>query len=298
MIKSYPNFSALDLSQRDYCIRFTDQFEPYSDFNFTSLFAWNTDGSTEIAMLNDNLVIRQPDYLDSHPVYSLLGVNQMDESIDRLLKDTPKLELVPQAVVDSLSSPASFSVKEDRDNFDYMYDLRHLSELAGSKYKKKRNRSNVFINDHSHLELEVLINRELTDYLSQEIVALDREWTKHNTRDEGDILNERRALDRLLTNFDHLKPLVITVRVNGELKAFSIAETLAQGHSIVHFEKALTVHHEHIYTFVATQSAQKLLELGAKYTNWEQDLGLEGLRRSKMSYHPVKMLTKYTIKPL
>lgn len=295
MIDHYPVFSALNIDKKDFCRRFTNQFEPYSDFNFTSLFAWNTDRSTEISILNDNLIIRQPSYLDNHPVYSLMGTNQVNESIAKLLQSVPKLELVPQFVVDALEQPNPFKTKEDRDNFDYVYDLANLSQLAGNKYKKKRNRVNVFVNDHSHLELEVDSAMQISTSLAEEIRALDREWARQNTREEGDILNERRALNRLLNNFNSLDILVITFRVAGSLKAFSIAEILPNGHSVIHFEKALTLHHEHIYSFVATQSAQQLRILGCKYTNWEQDLGLEGLRRSKLSYHPTKMLAKYTI---
>lgn len=297
MIHQYPHFSPLSLGQQDEIARFTARFEPYSDFNFTSLFCWNTDGTTEVALLHDNLVIRLPGYLDGHPTYSILGTNRIDESVDALLAAADKLELVPQVVVDALHNPDRYHIREDEDNFDYIYDVSHLSELAGNKFKKKRNKSNVFVKDHEHYELVVrtLREREIDENHVAELKRVDQEWVKLVPRSEGDILTERKAIDAMLDNLSAFELLLVEVMVDGEIKAFSINELLPQHYAICHFEKALSTHHEHLNTFLTIEVARKLHAHGCRWMNWEQDLGLEGLRQSKRSYHPVRMLKKYTI---
>lgn len=296
MINKYPYFSKLDLSQKDQINQITGKFAPYSDFNFTSLFCWDVDSSTEISLLNDNLVIRMPDYLDGHLLYSILGDNMIDESVIQLLSEVNRLELVPDVVVDSIKDHSRYHIVEDRDSFDYIYNLKHLSQAAGNKFKKKRNKANVFVKDHGHLELEVRTVRQLDDEHRELLRHIDRQWAAQTPREEGDILPERKALDIILDNFDGFRAIVFEILVDGEIKAFSINEVIDDKYAICHFEKALKVHHENIYTFLAIEVAKLLVaETGCQWVNWEQDLGLEGLRRSKSSYHPDHMLKKFTV---
>lgn len=295
MIHTYPHFSKLALEHKGQVAQFTARFEPYSDFNFVSLFSWDTDGSAELSTLHGNLVIRLPDYIDGHPVYSLLGDNQIDLSVDTLLRDVPKLEMVPEAVTQQLQSPGRYHIAEDENNFDYIYDVSHLSHLAGNQFKKKRNKNNVFVRAHENYELLVKVVRELSPDHAAELKHVDRQWAQAATRAQGDIMAERRALDRLLDNSSAFELLIVEVVVDGAIKAFSINELLSDQYALCHFEKALSTHHEHLNTFLAIEVARKLREAGCEFMNWEQDLGLEGLRRSKRSYHPVRMLKKYTL---
>lgn len=296
MISTYPEFSKLDLSQLKPVTKFTDRFEPFSDFNFTSLFCWNTDGSTEVSWLNDNLVVRMPDYLDGHTtVYSLLGDNLVEESLKTLLAQTNKLTLVPEAVIQAMQDKSAFIITEDEDNFDYVYDLDHLSDLPGSNFKKKRNKANVFVKAHENYELVVKVTHSLEPNQAEMLRSVDRQWAKATPRDEGDILAERKALDVILENSQAFKPIIVEVWVDGSIKAFSINEIINQDYAICHFEKALKTHHEHLNTFLTIEVAKKLRAAGCRWANWEQDLGLDGLRRSKRSYHPVRMLKKYTV---
>lgn len=295
MIATYPEFSKLDLAHKDEIERFTARFEPYSDFNFVSLFSWDTDGSAELSRLNGNLVMRLPDYLDGHPVYSILGDKQIDASVTALFQVAEKLEMVPEVAVHSLNDASRYRISEDEDNFDYVYDVSHLSHLAGSHFKKKRNKNNVFIKEHEDYELEVRVVRELDAAHAAELRHVDRQWAEATPRSGGDILAERKAIDRLLENFSAFNLMVTEVVVDGEIKAFSINELLSGKFALCHFEKALSTHHEHLNTFLAIEVARKLREAGCEFMNWEQDLGLEGLRRSKRSYRPVRMLKKYTL---
>lgn len=295
MIPQYPNFIPLKLSHRDEVHGITQHFLPYSDFNFTSMFSWNTDDSTAISLLNKNLVVRMPDYLDSsRHIHSVLGKNKIDNTLNYLLDDIDELRLVPEPVLEC-ADLNRFTCQPDRDNFDYVYDVSHLTELAGGKYRKKRNKVNVFVKDHSDLELQVHARRQLNQADQQAIRALQLEWSKHSQQSQQELVNERHALERLLANADSFSLLTTLVVVDDRLVAFSIGESLQAGYAICHFEKAIAAHHTNLNTFVVTQMARSLQEVGCKYVNWEQDLGLEGLRQSKLSYHPSTMLKKFTV---
>lgn len=298
MIAAYPEFSPLTLAHKHQITQFTAQFEPYSDFNFSSLFCWNVDGSTEVSRLNGNLVIRMPDYLDGHMVYSILGTNQIDESVEILLEITGKLEVVPEVVIHSLKGKERFKITEDPPNHDYVYDLSHLSEFPGAHYKKKRNKKNVFIEEHKNFELEVKVVRQFDPEHAKLIKNVDRHWATEYKREAGDILAERKALDNMLDHWGEFESIMTEVIVEGEIKAFSINQILNHNFAICHFEKALIVHHENLNTFLVAEVAQQLRDAGCLYVNWEQDLGLAGLRKSKQSYRPIRMLKKYTIAPL
>ncbi len=294
-IANFPNFSQLSINHRREIEEFTARFEPYSDFNFTSLFCWNTNGQTEVSILNNNLVIKIPDYLSSKPVYSLMGDSLIDQSIRELLEPVKELRLVPENVVEKIGKKTDFSITEDRDNFDYLYSLTDLSKLAGSKFKKKRNKSNSFIKAHQDYELDVNTHRSIGTDLAKKLGQVDRLWADQASRSQGDILSERKAIDALISHSTEFDLLIVEISVDKAIKAFSINEKIGGDYAICHFEKALKVHHQNIYTFLASQTAAEIKKLGCEFVNWEQDLGLEGLRKSKMSYHPVRMLKKYTL---
>jgi hypothetical protein len=237
-----------------------------------------------------------PDYIDGHLVYSVLGTSRVDESLKLLLERTDRLEWVPEATVQAIEHPEYFHCHDDRDNHDYLYSLQHLSELSGSHFKKKRNKLNSFEAAHSTKEIIVRHTEHLDPEQMKNLLQTDQEWAKSNSNEEGDILSERKALNRLLADCDAF-PLVVTeVLVDGSVKAFSIHEIIDENFAICHFEKALKIQHAHLSIFLAREAAKELLRKGCQRVNWEQDLGLEGLRKSKLSYKPESMLKKYKIR--
>lgn len=295
MIAKYPKFTKISIDKKSEIIKYTKKFDPYSDFNFTSLLAWNTDNSTSASDLNGNLVIKLPDYTTGKPCYSILGNNLIEESLNELLNITPVINLVPEITVENINTAKSFKIKQDRANFDYVYRVNQLARMSGKDYKKKRNKANTFYKAHQDIELIVKTYKKITPELIKQIINLDIIWSKQNKQPPKDAKFERQAIQNLLNNFSKLKCFVTTIIVKDQLVAFSINETVSQQYAICHFEKALKVHHQHIYAFLAREVAKEIQVYGCQFVNWEQDLGIAGLRKSKMSYNPSKMLKKYTI---
>jgi uncharacterized protein len=293
----FPDFSRLSLSHKAAIENATRQYLPYSDFNFTSLFSWD-DGSTEICFLKNNLVIKLADYITGQPVYSILGQKDIDMCIDSLLSIAGKLCLVPETSVRALTDPSRYFIEEDRDNFDYVYPLRTLAELPGGDFKKKRNKANGFVHSFSDDSLTVKAG-SLTETESENVKRIFSQWASMPDKSVEEIRAEQAAIERLLKYSSFFDLYLIEIVLDGEVIAFSINEKLHDGYALCHFEKALPEYHQgNIYTYLSQQTAQKLLDYECKHVNWEQDLGLQGLRKSKLSYHPSDFLKKYFIKPL
>lgn len=78
MIPQFPEFKIVEVGDREAVESHTHRYPPYSDFNFTSLWAWDTSNERMISELNGNLVVRFTDYATNEPFLSFLGTNKND----------------------------------------------------------------------------------------------------------------------------------------------------------------------------------------------------------------------------
>ena len=84
MIPNFPEFKALELSDREEIENITKQFPPYSDYHFPSMYIWDIHEPILLSVLNKNLVIRQSDCLTGEPFYSFIGTNSIEETINKI----------------------------------------------------------------------------------------------------------------------------------------------------------------------------------------------------------------------
>ncbi len=294
MIARYPDFSKLTISDKPELEAYTAPFAPYSDFNFISLYSWDTDGSLGVSDLNGNLVVRLPDYLTALPRYSVLGGHVADDSLETLLRDVGQLDLVPLPVIEQVRQPERFITKETRDEFDYVYSLKDLAELPTDIYQDKAKKARRFTR---HYESKYRIAETVYgDETTIRLINYIFDWWQHvKDRQEDDTDQERKAIDRITSEPGKFNLATHTLTVEGVPAGFSIHEILDNGYAISHFHKTLPVY-KNADVFFNQRVAQALLRYGSKYVNWEQDLGLPGLRQSKMAYHPVGYLKKYSLR--
>ena len=81
-----------------------------------------------------------------------------------------------------------FQVREDRDNFDYLYQRKDLAELTGRKFSKKRNLIKAFLNNYDY-EGKPLLEEHIPDALS-----VLEQWHSERTS-PGDYKASREALE-------------------------------------------------------------------------------------------------------
>jgi hypothetical protein len=293
MISQFPNFSKLDASFQQEIEAFTSQFKPYSDFNFVSLFSWDVDETAKVAMLNGNLVISLPDYITGNPVYSILGDGQIDESLKALLSAVGGLTLVPKDVVEHIENKALFKIDLDRDNFDYVYSVEEHATLAGKKFLAKRKKYNRFANQFGNrIQIRDIDPRQPNT--KSQITTVVKQWIESKNRDESESTQEKLAISRLIDHADIFNLVGVAIDLDDHTVGFSLYEILHKGYSLSHFHKT-DPKFPNSDVFLTCEAAKMLLKNGYSRVNWEQDMGLEGLRKSKLSYKPVEFLEKYRI---
>lgn len=173
---------------------------------------------------------------------------------------------------------------EDRDTFDYVYLRENLANLSGRKYHSKRNHITAFNKKFNwHFELLSNSNRE-------SIRECANKW--YATKDESNDLTlaiEKDGTNLLLDNYKELNIKGGCIVIDGDVVAFSLGSEINRQVFDICIEKALPEYAE-AYSVINREFA-KILDY--KYINREDDMGIEGLRKSKLSYYPDFFVKKY-----
>ena len=186
--------------------------------------------------------------------------------------------------------PGKFLVRIDRDSFDYVYDIDDLADLKGRKFQKKRNHVNRFLQEHPDYRVQPLTKENIT--AAREMV---QQWYDSRIQEDphGDYLLERKAMERAFRCYDALGMEGLILSDGGEILAMTMASRLSDTIMDVHFEKARE-DEDGAYAMINREFARylraKYPEL--RFLNREDDIGLEGLRRAKLSYQPHHMIEK------
>lgn len=300
MLPKFPQFKPLELFDRLDIESVTSRFLPFSDFNFTSLWSWD-DGTARVSLLDGNLVIYFPDYVDaSKKIVSVIGHRCLVKNLRELLKYGRKefnidwLQLVPECVTDNLLGH-NFSIKEDVDNDDYVISLQEHCDMVGADFKKRRNMMHNFlkqVGDQSAVDCQ--ISNLLDDDIRRSVVSLFIEWSKE--RDPiYNIQRESDALYRFLSFASGENFFYFIIRVCGQLAAFAIVEKVNDDWAIIHFEKTSPLF-KGVSVFLDHNIAKFMYnKTGVKFLNLEQDLGVNGLRHHKLLQRPARMLKKFSV---
>ena len=174
-------------------------------------------------------------------------------------------------------------------NDDYIYDKNMLKTLSGKKMQKRRNHYNAFIKEYPHY-----VYRDL-DLINDFDIILNclNKWEHEKDDLSESMTSEVRGIMSLLSSKHLLDFEVGGIFIDGHMEAFIIASRLKQSTVQIHVEKA-NKEIRGLYPAIL----KELLEhhfIDEKYVNREEDMGLENLRKSKQSLHPLKMIHKYRI---
>ena len=178
--------------------------------------------------------------------------------------------------------------EENRDAFDYIYLREDLANLSGKKYHGKRNHISAFSKKHNWSF------KPITAENTEDVKLCAEKWYKENADREDKYLRcEKQGIITILDNMELLGVRGGAVYVDGKVVAFTLGSRISDEIFDIHIEKALSDYAEG-YTVINREFARTLTEY--KYINREDDMGLEGLRKAKLSYKPAILLKKYACK--
>lgn len=174
---------------------------------------------------------------------------------------------------------------------DYVYRYEDLAEMKGRKYSGKRNHINSFIKNYPGYEVKPITKNDVP-----RVKAEYERFFLQRFNDGGDDTLKAAESEETILLLEQMHTLGMTgifIEAAGRIAGFSIGEIVGNM-LMVHVEKALT-EFSGIYTFVCREYARAAYREGLEYINREEDVGSEGLRKSKLSYHPVFLLEKYLV---
>jgi hypothetical protein len=183
--------------------------------------------------------------------------------------------------------PGQFLFHCGRDGHEYVYAIDDLADLKGKKYQPKRNHINRFLSEYPDAVIRPLDESTLPDARN----LADR-WYQRRTAEE-DAGMEMVALNRAFANWQALGLEGLVLYVGDQVVAMAIGSFLGEDTVDVHFEKA-DLDYNGAYAVINRAFARHIREKypEVRYLNREDDMGIEGLRKAKLSYHPHHMVEK------
>lgn len=264
-----------------------------SGYSFASLAAWAGPYGFRWARLSDDCVLVARPYGMPAELHLLQPLGPMDPGCcETLLAEAARLPYplallsVAQDFLDGHPALcAHFDAKEDRAGANYVYLARDLAELPGRAYAKKRNLIAQFERLHPAWEV-VPMDGACGPHCADVLLAMARGLGADET--DPSVRTELEALDFTMRHWDRLDQQGLMIRVGGDPVAFSVYERLNPQIAAVHFEKGKRAF-KGIYQVINREVARRIAAAGCTLVNREEDLGDQGLRQAKLSYHPVEI---------
>ena len=197
---------------------------------------------------------------------------------------------IPESLLSELSDFSNLKAVVDRNNSDYVYRIDKLIHLRGNKYHTLKNHINRFNKKYTWEYLP------LTPGLVDECLILQEEWCRSkNCLESHHLLNEDKAVIEALQKMNILNYKGGVIRIKEKVEAFTLGELMNPETLVIHIEKA-NPEFPGLYPVLQQQFLEQEWS-HIPFVNREQDLGIEGLRKSKLSYHPEYMVNKYRLIP-
>ena len=286
---------------------FDEYFQKYppeiSEFTFTNLFMWRNYYNFLFMEFKEHLILFSNDYLkyrkkpinvgSSDYIYFFPPIGpHPDEIIIKLFENINNIEIhrIPEEICEKVTQNEKYNklnldCLEDRNNWDYIYNKEEILNLAGNKFRQNRRWLQKFLNNYDY-DFQLI-----TGNLVEKCKELQLEWCVMRACTEDESLEaEQEAIYEALNNFNMLGYSGGILCVEDKCAAYTFGEMLNERSLVIHIEKA---HMEYEGSYQAiTNLFLKNCCVDTLYVNREQDLGIEGLRRAKESYKPIRMIKK------
>lgn len=265
------------------------------EYSFANLFLW---GRQRMAFLHGHVTAFSQ--YDRKSVYLFpVGTGDLKKAVDCIIHDAQARDIpcrlagLTEEDCGTLERlyPNRFRFHTDRNSFDYVYAINDLADLAGRRFQRKRNHLNRFLQQNP-----AAVTEPITDENISEVREMVEQWYALRLREDPtkDFHLESTAIRKALQHRKMLGMEGLVLRVDGKIAAMTLGSPLSETVFDVHFEKALD-RYDGAYAAINRAFARYLREKypSLAYLNREDDMGLEGLRKAKLSYHPAYLQEKY-----
>jgi hypothetical protein len=286
-------FEPIHLEQQTNYLEALDQCSQISsDYSFSNLFGWADEYGLAMAW-DENLVwIRQskPQKRLWAPIGPWEAID-WDDVFNRRFASGTRFMRIPERL--SRLWQKNFGdriiIEEDRDHWDYLYDINEMVELKGNRFHNKKNLLKQFIKKYDY-RFETF-----SPAMIEPAMAMQADWCNWRDCESSDVLSaENRSVFKVLMHWNDLVGLTGgVIIVEDIIVAYTVAEKMNDASIVVHYEKGCP-DYKGIYQAINQMFLESLPE-NFKIVNREQDLGEEGLRQAKMSYNPSGFLKKYRV---
>lgn len=268
-----------------------------SDASFANIYLLRNKYSTKISRYKD-FIIRKYSGKGARCGYTFpLGKGDVAKALAEIEKDAKecgeRLQFAfvteEQKEVLENAMPARFCYSSDAGDSDYIYLRSELASLSGKAFHKKKNHFSKFVRtypDYKYYEIGAC-----NIYDAQKVA--DAWYYEHLQDEDASQLAEYKVIKEALDNFEELGLIGGIIYVNDSPCAMTIASKINENTVDVHFEKAVGEYALNGgYAAINKLFSEKLD--GVTWLNREEDIGIEGLRKAKLSYRPKIMLKKYS----
>lgn len=265
------------------------------EYSFVNLYLW---GRQSVAFVHDHVVLFSQ--FNRKSVYPFpVGSGDKKQVLDAIMDDARQRGIPCRltglthddcALLEQLY-PGKLRYHFDRDFFDYVYDIHDLAELKGRKFQRKRNHLNRFRDAYPDHVLEPITLENLP-----EVAEMTEKWYALRLQENphGDYHMEQAALSKAFRHYEELGLDGLVLKLNDQIIAMTIGSRLNANTFDIHFEKALDIA-DGAYAAINNGFARYLRKKypDLAYLNREDDMGLEGLRKAKLSYCPHHLVEKH-----
>lgn len=194
----------------------------------------------------------------------------------------------PRGLTEALKKlEPKIEAKPDPNTADYLYRTEDLIHLSGRKLHGKKNHLNQFLRNYRWNY------QAMTPEIAGECLELETGWFDLKERPEHPLSEEDQAMATILRNFGPLNLSGGVIRIDGQIQAIAVGERLNANTGVIHIEKG-NIEFMGIYAAINQQFATHGMA-ETELLNREEDMGIEGLRKAKLSYHPIRLVEKFNL---
>ena len=263
-----------------------------SDYSFINLWGWADEYELLWAWQDDLVWIKQR--IPQEKLWAPVGpwdAIDWKSALTWVPQECSSMIRVPETLLERWQS-SGIEIQqalESREHWDYLYTIQDLSQLKGNRYHKKKNLVNQFKRKYDFTYLP--FGPEMVTHA----IDMQTDWcTWRDCESHETLAAENRVIAKVLENFQTFEHITGgALRVDATLVAYTIAETLPDNTLLIHFEKG-DPEYKGCYQAINQIFLENTSE-GPSLVNREQDLGNEGLRKAKLSYHPVDFVRKFEV---